>query len=161
MGIIILLIFAGVVALFVYLSNKAFEKKYIHIADTLRDELIVKLEQVKCETFCSGAKNGGYYFTHCDLLITEDAMIILGYSRFLSFKRLSVPLVLTTNPSFYFFRFPYAKLIQPKKINLNSFNGDIYIEFVNPGFIDTNVEIRLKDIPEEVKDKVNANLLIA
>lgn len=154
MGIIISVIFAGVFVLTVYLSNRGLQKQYTQIADALSDQVIVKLEQVKCETFCSGAKYGGYYFTGCNLLITADALVILGYSRFMSFKRLAVPLVLTTNPSFFLFRFPYAKLIKPKKLNLNSFNGDVYIEFVNPGFINTNVELRLKGLSEEVKDKL-------
>ena len=49
------------------------------------------------------------------------------------------------------FKLSHAKIIIPKKLNLNSFNGDIYIDFVNPGFINTNVEIRLKQISDQVK----------
>lgn len=128
--------------------------QYANIIEALAERIIIQLNQVKCETFSSGAKNGGYYFSQCDLYITEDALVILGYSRFISFKQLSVPLVLTTDLLFHFVKFPYARFIKPKKINLNSFNGDIYIEFENPGFIKTNVEIRLSGISDQVKNKL-------
>ena len=146
--------FVGVVTLIIYTKNQSLKKQYANIVDALGERIIIHLEHVKCETFSSGAKNGGYYFSQCDLYVTENALVILGYSRVLSFKQLSVPLVLTTDSSFHFVRFPYARLIKPKKINLNSFNGDIYIEFESPGFIKTNVEIRLQGISDQVKNKL-------
>jgi len=151
---IFLLVFVSVIWLITYLNNQNRKKQWSSVADTLGSRVIAQLERVKCETFYSGAKNGGQNFTHCHLYLTDDALVIFGYSKVLMIKQLRVPLVLTRNSSFYAFVSPYSQLIKPKKINLNSFNGDIYIEFEQPGLIRTNVEIRLKEISSDLKNRL-------
>ena len=39
-------------------------------------------------------------------------------------------------------------------MNLNSFNKDVFIEFGESSFTDTNVEIRLKDLKDEDKSLI-------
>lgn len=138
--------------LITYLTNITRSKNYALSADVLAGLNAIHLDDVKCEAFSSGMKGKGYYFSRCELFITEDALVIFGLGRIKWFRQLSDPLILTINSAAYVFKLPGAKLITPKNINLNSFGGDIYIEFVQPGFIETNVEFRLKDISNEHKE---------
>lgn len=148
------LVFIIVIGLINYLINQDRSKQWSSIVNTLGNRVIIQLDDVECEAFSSGGKNGGYYFTRCDLYITEDALVIFGYSKTLMMRTLDRPLILTSNSSFYSFSPPYPQLVKPKKLNLNSFNRDIYIEFEQPGIIQTNVEIRLKDISDDVKNEL-------
>ena len=147
-------VFFGTVLLVLYLRNINRGKNYALSADVLAGLNAIHLDQVKCETFSSGMKGKGYHFSRCELFITEDALVIFGLGRIKWFRQLSDPLILTSNSASYLFKLPGAKLIKPKNINLNSFGEDIYIGFILPGFIDTNVEFRLKDISNEHKERL-------
>ncbi|RQO65226.1 hypothetical protein DBR43_30720 [Pedobacter sp. KBW06] len=147
-------LFFGIVLLILYLRNKNRDKNYALSADVLAGLDAIHLDHVKCETFSSGMKGKGYYFSRCELFITEDALVIFGLGRIKWLRQLSDPLILTSNSAGYVFKLPGAKLIKPKTINLNSFGGDIYIEFVQPGFIGTNVEFRLKGISTAHKERL-------
>ncbi|WP_143166654.1 hypothetical protein [Pedobacter caeni] len=146
--------FFGIALLIIYLTNINRNKNYILSVDVLAGLKAIHLDYVKCETFSSGRKGNGYYFSRCELFITEDALVIFGLGRIKWLRQLTGPLILTSNSAAYAFKLPGAKLIKPKNINLNSFGGDIYIEFVQPGFIDTNVEFRLEGISDEHKKRL-------
>lgn len=148
------LVIFGAVLLVNYFKNISRNKNYSITNEMLSTLTVLHLQDIKCETFCSGAKGRGYYFSYCELFVTEDALIIFGTGRFKWFRQLTVPLILTSNPKAYLLKLPGAKLIVPKNLNLNSFNGDIYIEFVEPGFINTHLEFRLKNISAEIKERL-------
>lgn len=145
-------LFFGLVLFIIYLRNVNRNKNYTSSVDVLAGLNAIHLDHVKCETFSSGMKGKGYYFSRCELFITEDALVIFGLGRIKWLRQLTDPLVLTSNSASYVFKLPGAKLIKSKNINLDSFGGDIYIEFVQPGFINTNVEFRLKGISNEHKE---------
>ncbi|MES2454253.1 MAG: hypothetical protein V4594_01880 [Bacteroidota bacterium] len=145
------IIFLGAILLFIYFQSKSSNKNYAVSAAVLAELNALHLQNVKCETFSSGMKGRGYYFSRCELFITKDALVIFGKQKMFWINKFTDPLVFTTRAQEYFFKLPGAKLIQPKNLNLNSFGGDIYIEFVVPGLINTNVEFRLIGISDEVK----------
>jgi len=135
--------------LFNHLINKQKRKDYDILVDTLGSRIHIHLQNVKAETSSIGAKNGGYRFLRAELLITEDALIIFGRGSILGLRQLTDPLILTKNPDYRYFSF--AKFIQPVRLELNSFRGDIHIGFVQPGIIDTEVDFQFKDVSDEVK----------
>lgn len=148
-AIIFIPLFICALLLFNHLINKERRKNYDKLVDTLGSRIHIHLKNVKAETSSIGAKGGGYHFVRSELLITEDALIIFGWGMIIGFKQLTNPLILTKNPDYRYFSF--AKFIQPVRLDLNSFRGDIHIGFVQPGIIDTEVNFQFKDISDEVK----------
>lgn len=114
------------------------------------------LLNVACSAFNSGAKGGGFNFNRCDLYLIPNALVILGYTNIGPFKHLSPPIILTAEKEVYPTSFVYAKVIKPKKINLNSYHGEVYIEFEVKTWMTTNVEIRLKGISNENKETLKS-----
>ena len=144
----------GLILLVNYLNNISRRKNYEIVMKALAEKVITHLENVKSETSSIGVKGRGYYFSRCELVITEDALIIFGWGRIKGFKQLTAPLILTKNPA-YFDNFPFAKPIWPKSLALNSFGGDVRIGYTQRGFIDTDVEFVFKGIPDEVKAQLH------
>lgn len=140
----------GLILLVNYLNNISRRKNYDIVMKALAGKVITHLENVKSETSSIGVKGRGYYFSRCELVITEDALIIFGWGRIKGFRQLTAPLILTNN-SAYFDNFPFAKPIWPKSFSPNSFGGNVRIGYTQPGFIDTDVEFVFKGIPDEVK----------
>lgn len=148
-AIIIISLFICALLLFNHLINKERRKNYDKLIDTLGSRIQIHLKNIKVETSSIGAKGGGYHFVRSELLITEDALIIFGWGMIVGFKQLTDPLILTKNPDYRYFSF--AKFIQPVRLDLNSFRGDIHIGFVHPGLIDTEVDFHFNDVSEEIK----------
>lgn len=119
------------------------------VTDRLGNLVNANLEQVKCDNFRSGLAVQGYVFGYANLLLTENALFIFGYSRFLSFQQHYPLLIITKDTYQYVSSFPGIRIINPDKVNLHSFNEDIYIEFYLPGIIGTHIEMRFKDITDK------------
>ncbi len=118
-------------------------------------KLIAKKENVKCNTMTSGRKNIGFLYRKADLYFMNDALIIAGYFNFMQRKVYRSLLIATKSLEFYKENFVNTdEIIVPKKLNLNSFNDDVYIEFGESSFTSTNVEIRLKNLTKEEKMKI-------
>lgn len=149
-AIVFISLFIGLILLVNYLNNISRRKNYEIVMKALAGEVITHLENVRSETSSIGLKGRGYYFSRCELVITEDALIIFGWGRIKGFKQLTAPLILTNNPA-YFDNFPFAKPIWPTSLALNSLGGNVCISYTQPGFIDTDVEFVFKGIPYEVK----------
>jgi hypothetical protein len=149
-AIVFISLFIGLILLVNYLNNISRRKNYEIVMKALAGEVITHLENVRSETSSIGVKGRGYYFSRCELVITEDALIIFGWGRIKGFKQLTAPLILTSNPT-YFDNFPFAKPIWPTSLALNSFGGNVCISYTQPGFIDTDVEFVFKGITDEVK----------
>lgn len=148
-----ILIFFLVVFLFFYMNtkrrNNEIEKKIAFNDDLLSDQIVARKNFVKCETYTSGRKTSAYRFNTCDLIFLKDSFVIIGYDDFGNSKNFTNYLKFTNG------------LVNDrdklKKINLNSFGNDVYIEFGESSFSSTNVEIRLKNLTEEEKKLIKVN----
>ena len=113
------------------------------------DEIVMRKESVRCETNVCGRTNTDFKFTSCDLYFLPDTFVIVGYRQFgrrrifVNFLELSNGYVLGKGAI--------------KKVNLNSFGNDVYIEFGEASFSSTNVEIRLKGLSEAEKQRIRVN----
>ena len=118
-------------------------------------KLIAKKENVRCSTMTSGRKKIDSLYRKADLYFMNDALIIAGYYNFLQRKIYKNLLIATQELEFYKDNFENAdEIIIPKKLNLNSFNNDVYIEFGESSFTSTNVEIRIKNLTNEEKMQI-------
>lgn len=125
------------------------KKKIAFNDDLLSDQIVARKNFVKCETYTSGRKTSAYRFNTCDLIFLKDSFVIIGYDDFGNSKNFTNYLKFTNG------------LVNDrdklKKINLNSFGNDVYIEFGESSFSSTNVEIRLKNLTEEEKKLIKVN----
>ena len=118
-------------------------------------KLIAKKENVRCSTMTSGRKKIDSLYRKADLYFMNDALIIAGYYNFLQRKIYRSLLIATQELEFYKDNFENAdEVIIPKKLNLNSSNNDVYIEFGESSFTSTNVEIRIKNLTDEEKMQI-------
>ena len=117
-------------------------------------KLNLELNEVKCETYISGAKNTNFLFRRADLKFFEEYFLVIGYVQFRKYKFYKTAIIFT-NKKIINSNLKAAIFIKPKKINLNSFNKDVYIEFGKSKITDTNVEIRIKNLTEEQKKMIN------
>ena len=136
-----------------YLHSKTAFKHHQKIKDWLEQNSI-KFESAivpKAETSQIGRKmNEGIGMAKCEILVTNDAVIILGKTHF---NLNSNPLIFTKKFD-YKLLFPFAKVIMPNKINLNSFSNSIYFEFGDASFSDYCFMIRIYNVQNEIKNKI-------
>lgn len=146
------LLFLIVAFLAAKFSNRRRSDSFKSLLSVADDDILVQLVDLKCKTFLSGFKMGDYYFNRCDLVVTRTSVIIYGYSRLLNYKWYARPLVFS--PAMMPSGYASGKQVVPKKVNLHSFDNSVYIEFVISGFMDTNVDLKIFDVPEEVREKM-------
>ncbi len=155
--IIFFSVFIILIVLLNYLQSKNSLKYHQKIKDCLKQNSI-KFDLVilpKTETYQIGRKiNEGIRMTKCEILVTTDAVIILGKTIF---NIHSKPLIFTRNLA-YSTLFPYAKVVMPKKINLDSFSNSIYFEFGEASFLDYCFMIRMYNVEHEIKNKIELAL---
>lgn len=102
---------------------------------------------VKAETFTSGRKNYSFHFRKCDLIFLKKGIVIIPFFNIGKHKFYKEILFINVDS--------VAGIGKLKKINLNSFGNDVYLEFGEASFTSTNVEIRLKNLTEEEKKLIN------
>ena len=110
-------------------------------------KIIYQKNNITCEVNTIGTKRSAYRFNSCDLMFCQDCLAVVGFLKIGNFRTLANFLVFkngTVNDS--------NKI---KKLNLNSFHNDVYIEFGELPFRQVNVEIRLKNLSDEEKEKIN------
>lgn len=118
-------------------------------------KFIAKMENVSCNSMTSGKIKIGFLYRKADLYFMNDALIIAGYCNFMQRKLYRIILIATKSLEFYKDNFVNSdEIIVPKKLNLNSFNDDVFIEFGESSFTSTNVEIRLKNLTKEEKMQI-------
>ncbi|WP_296150379.1 hypothetical protein [uncultured Flavobacterium sp.] len=147
--IIIFAVFFAVILFIKFTVNKSILKIL-----TISVEPNYEKSNVKCETYASGARDNGYAFRKCDLKFFDDAFFIIGFMKIGRFKFYKRIFIITQNDISYYKKFAGAKVFNPKKINLNSFNKDVFIECGESSFFKTNYEIRLKDLTDEEKNYI-------
>ena len=140
-----------------YLQNKTTIKYHQKIKDWLTQNSIEFDSTIflKVKTSMIGRKmNEGFGMAKCEILVTNDALIILG-KTLLNIN--SNPIIFTRNFD-YAMRFPFAKVVTPNKINLHSFSNSIYFEFGKASFSDYCFMIRIYNVENKIKDKIESVL---
>lgn len=127
------------------------------MSQLLRSDLCIlnKIENVKCFTFVTGKRNAEYRFKRVDLVMLEDALFIFGFNNLLGKKLYTSHIIITPNYEFYKKSFPTIKIPEKFKSNLNSFNGDVYIECVESDGFYNSIEIRLENLTNEEKEFIH------
>lgn len=121
----------------------------------LGETVVKSMYKLACETVTSGLKNRDFLFSNCDLHLTRDAVILVGYTRTGFTCLFSTPIILTYNIQAYAAQYPFVHVVKPEKVNPYSFNNEVYITFGNSGFATTNVEIRLKGVTDDIKRELD------
>jgi len=146
------ILIAGSITLLLSQAQKA---RYKEIVADIRNEVKIIHPGVRCSTFCSGAKNSKYIFNRCDLYLTDDAIILLGYLSIGRFKIFRSPIILTSIQARYMHFSITSTVLAPRKLNINSFSKEVFIEFGEAGWRTTNVEVRLKGLSNEEKELIS------
>lgn len=151
--VIFFLIFITLTVLLNYLHNKKAAKYHQIIKDWLRQNAIQfeATDLLKVETSQMGRKiNDGIGMAKCEMLVTNDAVIILG-KTLLNIN--ANPIIFTKNLE-YAKKFTFAKIVMPNKINLDSFANSIYFEFGEASFKNYLFTIRIYNVQSEFKNKI-------
>ena len=120
----------------------------------IKIDAIYEKSDVKCETYASGARDDGYAFRRCDLKFLDDALFVIGFVKLGKFKFYKRVYIITQNEIAYSKKFIDAKVFNPKKINLNSFNKDVFIECGESSFTTTSYDIILKNLTDYEKSLI-------
>lgn len=128
-------------------SHRDVLKQTNFIREKYQDKILREKSDVDCETSTSGLKNGKYLFTKCDLIFLENALAIIA-SRKIGRLKLYSNLIFVENN----IALGHGSV---KRFNLNSFHGNVYIEFGESGFTSTNVTVQLKNLTPEEKNLIN------
>ena len=149
MNLVPVIFFGSFFAIILFIKFKTNETVLKIISINLH--AVYEKSDVKCETYASGARDDGYAFRRCDLKFLEDALLIIGFVKLGKFKLYKRVYIITQNEIAYSKKFIGAKVFKPKKINLNSFNNDIFIECGESSFTTTSYDFRLKNLSDGEK----------
>ena len=133
-------------------SNKNRENQYETLIKSLKTETELYVEQTKSATMTMGLNNRDFLFNRCDLYLTKNAIIILGYTKDSFFKQLSLPIILTAELSEFSNRFPFAYVKKTNKISFE--NNIVKINFGEKGITKTEVVLKLNSLNENEKNKI-------
>jgi len=151
--VIFFLIFITLTVLLNYLHNKKAAQYHQIIKEGLRQNAIEfdATGWLKAETYKIGRKiNDGIAMAKCEMLVTNDAVIILG-KTLLNIN--SNPIIFTKNVE-YAKRFAFAKTVMPNKIDLDPLANTIYFEFGEATFKNYLFTIRIHNVDNEFKSKI-------
>lgn len=132
-----------------------YKKKQDETLKRLEGKILSSKEYVKCESFGSGGRSSSFRFNRCDIYVLEDAVFIAGYVKFFSLKIYNSSVLLTKNPDKYVPLSFHTIVEKPNKVNSNSFNGAVYIDFGELGWNKTNISLRLLGLTEDDKQFFN------
>ena len=133
-------------------SNKNRETQYESLIESLKTETELYVEQTKSATVTMGLNNRDFLFNHCDLYLTKNAIIILGFTKNSLFKQLSLPIILTAELSEFSNRFPFAYVKKTNKISFE--NNIVKINFGEKGITKTEVVLKFNSLNENEKNKM-------
>ena len=138
------LVFFIVIFIIVKSSNKNRKNQYKNLIESLKAETELYVEQTESSTITIGINNRDFLFNRCDLYLTKNALIILGFTKDSFLKQLSLPIILTSELNEFSNRFPFAYV---KKINKLNFENDIVtISFGEKEILKTEVGLNLKSL---------------
>lgn len=144
--------FIFVVFIVIRSANKSRKEQYEKLIEGLKTETEFFIEQTKSSTMTIGLNNREFLFNRCDLYLTKNAIIILGFTKDSIFKQLSLPIILTGELNEFSDRFPFAYV---KKANKISFEDNIVkINFREKGITKTEVILKLYSLNDNEKNKI-------
>ena len=133
-------------------SNKNRENQYETLIESLKTETELYVEQTKSVTMTIGLNNRDFLFNRCDLYLTKNAIVILGFTKDSFLKQLSLPIILTAELSEFSNRFPFAYVKKTNKISFE--NNIVKIIFGEKGITKTEVVLKLNSLNENEKNKI-------
>jgi hypothetical protein len=142
--------------IFIYKQVKSRRMQYQTLLTALEGRIHYSLIQVRCTNFTFGLQNRDYLFSNCDIHLTADAIIILGYTNSNVIEMLSTPIILTKSVAAYENEFDFARVFAPKKVEITTYNDAIFLDFGKGAITSTNVEITLRCVSEEGRSKIGA-----
>ena len=74
-------IFIALFLILIYYTNKKTQSQFVNLIEFLDQDIILKIEQIKVDTFAIGTQTKRYYFRTCDIILTNNAIIFLGYNK--------------------------------------------------------------------------------
>jgi hypothetical protein len=141
---------SGFFALFFLIYFLSFKHRNRQIAQQISfirvkhaEDLLVEKQDVKCQTSTLGLKNQAFIFNKCNLLFLKNAFVIIGFRKIMK-RKIYCSL-------FFIERNTVLGFGPVKRFNVNSFNGEVYIEFGEATFKTTNVTLQLKELTAEYK----------
>lgn len=138
---ILLLVFFGA-----KLNHDQATKQLKTFREKFKTKITYEKKSVKAKTYTIGRKNSTYRFRKCDLIFFENGLAIVPFYNIGKYKCYSNFLLISDN-----LMIGEDKL---KKIDLNASGNDVRIEFGEPSFFTTNVEIRLKNLTSDEKNLI-------
>ena len=145
--IIAISLFFLVVFLIQYFGNKSRQEDYDIIIEKIEPRTSLFMEQAKCSTMTIGLNNKNFLFNRADFYLTNDAVIILAYTKGSFFNQLSFPIIVTNNMGDYKNEFSFAKTFSPHSIKFPP-NNLFKFEIGEAGILKTNVIIKIKELKE-------------
>ena len=141
-AIVYLIVFFGSA----FLINRAQYRGYKQIADGIVSHyttlaLFIK-QDIRADVFTLGTRNGYFNrFKRCDIYFMEYSIIIVGYTLLWGKKIYAKPLILAQNDPAI------------KKVNPDSFNHEVYIDFEYNTKKFHNIEIHLKGLTDDERSR--------
>lgn len=139
----------------IYLDRSYFDKivrKEMQKLVGIKSKICLEKFNIECVNFTSGKKNLGFHYRKADLYFIEDALIIVGFYTLFTKKIYRSILILTNEIESYKSIFERAdEITTPNKLNINSSNGEVYINFGKSSITSTNVSIHLKNLSDSEK----------
>lgn len=127
-------------------ANKNRENLYEYLIENLKTETELYVEQTKSSTMAIGMNTGDFIFNRCDLYLTKNAIVILGFTKDIFFKQFALPIILTSELNEFTNRFPFAHVKKVSKIEVE--NNIVKFNFGNKGITKTEVVLKLKSLKE-------------
>ncbi|WP_284653551.1 hypothetical protein [Flavobacterium terrisoli] len=146
-----------IIYIVIRIANKSRKEQYIQLIDEIENQILLKIEQTKSSITTFGLNNRDFLFNNCDLYLTQNAIVILGYTKGSFFKQLSKPIILTSDVLEYSAKFPFAYIMRFNKINFE--NNIMGVYFGEKGLTKTEVVIKLKSLKENEIDKFKEQAL--
>jgi hypothetical protein len=139
-------VFIIIIFIIVKSSNKSRENQYQDLIENIKTETEIYVEQTKSSTMTIGLNNRDFLFNRCDLYITKNAVIILGFTKDSFFKQLSLPIILTSDINEFSKRFPFAYVKNVNKLNFEK--NIVKFNFGEKGITKTEVVLKLNSLKE-------------
>lgn len=149
LGFLYPFVIIGIVIFIVYQKARINNERTKFALSILQGGVIDTIKNVKAEVVGYGAKRSrDFYFRSCDVYALPDAVFLVTYTFFGNGK----PLLLTTNKEKYARFIAGGILPEIKKINPDSFNHSVYIEYGDISLRSMEVDIHLYGLTEAQRE---------
>ena len=156
MSLFLLISFAILLIVVFYRQRtKNIKATILEIERFLADKTEKEILDVKCVTSVLHGRNTNFLFNRADLYYTTDTFFICGYNKILNFRIEKCVIVVSRNVSEIKSFFPKANFLIVKRLNIDSDNNEVFIEFYDEDFKDVITQIRLKGLTIEERNKIN------